>query len=80
MKKKMPKMFGGKSTKLGKGGRFAMGASKVAKSYAKKGVPVAKAKKIAGAVMAKAGLAKYGAKKMTTWAKKGLVKNVDRKI
>lgn len=60
-----------KSIKLGGGGRFAKLSSSVAKSYEKKGMPAAKAKKVGAAVAAKAAMKKYGAKKMASMAAKG---------
>lgn len=61
MKKKMPKMFHGKSTKLGKGGRFAMVAAKAKAAGAKN----------PKAIAAIAGRAKFGAKKMGKMAAAG---------
>lgn len=52
-----------KSMKPGGGGRFAAGKAAIER----KGVPAAEA----GAIMAKAGRAKYGAKKMASWSAKG---------
>lgn len=49
--------------KLGSGGRFAAVQGSVAQEYEKKGMSPAKAKAIGGAVAAKAGREKYGAKK-----------------
>lgn len=57
--------------KLGSGARFSAMSKDVAKSYMKKGVPAKKAAAIGKAVAAKAGVAKYGQKKMTQMAKKG---------
>jgi len=57
--------------KLGSGAKFAAMSKDVAKSYMKKGVPAKKAEAIGKAVAAKAGIAKYGQKKMTQRAKKG---------
>jgi hypothetical protein len=57
--------------KLGSGARFAGIANKVSESYQKKGVSAAKAKAIGSAVAAKAGMDKYGQKKMTQMAVKG---------
>lgn len=57
----LPKSFKGKSTKLGKGGRFAMIEAKAAK-YGMKNP---------AAVAAVVGRKKYGAKKMATWAAAG---------
>ena len=57
--------------KLGSGAKFAAMSKDVAKSYMKKGVPAKKAEAIGKAVAAKAGIAKYGQKKMTQMAKKG---------
>lgn len=63
-----------KSMKLGGGGRFAKLSNSVAKSYEKKGMSKAKAEKIGGAVAAKAGIKRYGAKKMASMAAKGKAK------
>lgn len=60
-----------KSMKLGGGGRFAKLSSSVAKSYEKKGMPAAKAKKVGAKVAASVGRKKYGAKKMASMAAKG---------
>lgn len=57
--------------KLGSGKKFEALSSGVAKSYIKKGVPAAKAAAIGKAVAAKAGIAKYGQKKMTSLSIKG---------
>jgi len=57
--------------KLGGGGRFAKVSNSVAKGYEKKGMSKAKAEKIGGAVAAKMGRAKYGAKRMASMAAKG---------
>jgi len=51
--------------KLGSGAKFAAMSKGVAASYMKKGVPAKKAAAIGKAVAAKAGIAKYGQKKMT---------------
>lgn len=56
---KVPKMFAGKSTKLGKGGRFAMVAAKTGSG--KKGASIAAA----------AGIKKYGKTKMSKMAVAG---------
>ena len=56
--------------KLGSGARFEAVAKKAAASYVKKGMPAAKAKAIGAAIAAKAGVAKYGQKKMTQMAVK----------
>lgn len=60
MKAKMPKMFKGKSTKLGKGGRFAMVEAKAKASGAKN----------PAAIAAMVGRKKYGAAKMGKMAAK----------
>ena len=57
--------------RLGSGAKLAAMSKDVAKSYMKKGVPAKKAEAIGKAVAAKAGIAKYGQKKMTQMAKKG---------
>jgi hypothetical protein len=57
------KSFDGKSMKPGGGGRFAEGKAKLEG----KGLPASEA----GAIMAKEGRAKYGAKKMANWSAKG---------
>lgn len=57
----MPKMFGGKSTKLGMGGRFAMVAAAAKKGGAKNPMAVA----------AMVGRKKYGAKKMAKMSAMG---------
>jgi hypothetical protein len=57
--------------KLGSGAKFAAMQKSVASAYTKKGVPAAKAKAIGAAVAAKAGIKKYGQKKMTQMAVKG---------
>lgn len=57
--------------KLGSGAKFAALQKSVASSYVKKGMPAAKAKAIGAAVAAKAGVKKYGQKKMTQMAVKG---------
>jgi len=62
-KKKMPKTYGGKSTKPGGGGRFKM----VSASLRKKGV----SKKRAGAIAAAIGRKKYGKKKFQKMAAAG---------
>ena len=61
--KAAPKTFQGKSMALGGGGRFAKGVA----SLEAKG----KSKESAGAIMAAAGRAKYGAKKMAAMAAAG---------
>lgn len=58
-----PKTFHGKSMKLGGGGKFAKGVA----SLEAKG----KSKESAGAIMAAAGRAKYGAKKMAAMSAAG---------
>ena len=60
-KKKMPKTYKGKSTKLGGGGRFAMVEAAARKSGAKN----------PAAVAAAAGRKKHGQPKMTKWSKAG---------
>jgi len=57
--------------KLGTGAKFAAMSKDVAKSYMKKGMPAKKAEAIGKAVAAKAGIKKYGQKKMTAMAIKG---------
>lgn len=59
------------SIKLGGGGRFAKFSGHVAQEYEDKGYSEAEAEKIGAAVAAKAGRAKYGAKKMASMAAKG---------
>lgn len=61
--KPAPKTFKGKSMALGGGGRFAKGVA----SLEAKG----KSKESAGAIMAAAGRAKYGAKKMAAMSAAG---------
>lgn len=57
--------------KLGSGKRFKAIENKAEKYYEKKGKSKEEAKRIAGAIAAKAGRAKHGAKKMTKMAAKG---------
>lgn len=57
--------------KAGSGARFAQVSGSVASQYMNKGYPTDKAEKIGAAVAAKAGRAKFGAKKMANWAAKG---------
>jgi len=57
--------------KLGSGQRFKAMSEGVAMSYMKKGVSKEKAISIGKAVAAKAGMQKYGKKKMTQMAVKG---------
>jgi hypothetical protein len=58
-------------TKLGSGARFEAMSKKAASFYEKKGKSPAQAKKIGAAIAAKAGMKKYGQKKMTQMAVKG---------
>lgn len=60
-----------KKPKLGSGARFAAIESKAEKAYEKKGMSPEKAKKVASAIAAKIGMAKYGKKKMAAMAKAG---------
>lgn len=60
-----------KTAKLGSGSRFKALSGKVAKSYEKKGMSASTAQRIGAAVAAKAGIARYGQKKMTKMAVKG---------
>lgn len=57
--------------KLGTGARFEAIATKVAATYQKKGKSPAQAKAIGAAVAAKAGMAKFGKKKMVKLAVAG---------
>lgn len=57
--------------KLGSGVRFKAISGPVASQYVKKGYSPKKAAKIGAAVAAKAGKAKFGAKKMAKLAKGG---------
>ncbi len=59
-------LYKGKSMAPGGGGRFAKGVAQMTA----KGMPAQEA----SAIMAKAGRAKYGAKKMASWAAKGRAK------
>ena len=54
-----------KKAPLGSGERFAAVQNKAAASYEKKGVSPEKAKEIGGAIAAKIGREKYGAKKFS---------------
>lgn len=56
---------------LGQGGRFATVKSNVAAEYRAKGKSPAEAARIAGAVAANAGRAKYGNKKMAQLSARG---------
>ena len=60
-----------KKAKLGSGKRFKAVQDSVAAEYEKKGKSPAEAKKIAGAIAAKAGRAAHGAAKMKAWSAKG---------
>lgn len=62
--------------KLGSGSRFATVSGGVANQYVKKGYSPKKAKQIGGAVAAKAGRAKYGAKTMKKMAIAGKNKEI----
>lgn len=56
--------------KLGTGVRFAQVSGSSASEYIKKGYPAAQAEKIGAAIAAKAGRAKFGAKKMANISNK----------
>lgn len=60
-----------KKPKLGSGERFKKLSGGVAEQYMKKGMSAEKAKKVGAAVAAKAGMKKYGKKKMASMAKAG---------
>ncbi len=60
-----------KKPKLGSGASFKKVAGSVAKGYMKKGMSAKKAKAIGGAVAAKIGRKKYGAKKMAKMSAAG---------
>lgn len=60
-----------KKPKLGGGKRFKAIQDKAESYYEKKGKSKEEARKIAGAIAAKAGRAKHGAKKMAKWSAKG---------
>lgn len=60
-----------KKAKLGSGKRFKAIQNKAAAYYEKKGKSPQEAKRIAGAIAAKAGRAAHGAKKMASMAAKG---------
>lgn len=57
--------------KLGSGSRFKAVSGPVASEYVSKGYTPKKAAKIGAAIAAKAGRAKFGAKKMTKLARAG---------
>lgn len=59
------------SMKLGGGGRFHKLSGDVAQQYEDKGYSAEEAQRIGAAVAAKAGRAKYGAKKMARMAAQG---------
>ena len=59
-----------KTSRPGEGKRFKALSGSIAAQYEAKGKSPDEAKKIAGAIAAKAGRAKYGAKKMAKWSKK----------
>ena len=61
-------IYGGKSLKLGEGGRTIMLTHKIAKGLVEKGMKLKEALVKAKQIAVKHGIKKYGAKKMLSWA------------
>ena len=60
-----------RTSKPGEGKRFKALSKGISSEYEKKGKSPEEAKRIAGAIAAKIGRAKYGGKKMANWSARG---------